>query len=71
MEVDPLQAFAEAHLKRMQEIGDESFDKSKQACADVVERLRKNVGLRDAVLERTLTALGVYEAPPPAIPEVA
>lgn len=58
-EVDPLKSLADAHLKRMQEIADEGFDKAKIACQDVVHRLKRNVGLRDAVLDQTLTALGV------------
>jgi hypothetical protein len=58
-EFDPLQELATAHLKRMQEIADESFDKAKTACGDVLDRLKRNVGLRDAVLEKTLLNLGV------------
>jgi hypothetical protein len=59
--VDPLQAIADAHLKRMQEIADESFTKVKEACADSLDRLKRTVGLRDAVLDKTLTALGVTQ----------
>ena len=58
-EVDLLKEIMDSHLSRMREIADESFDKAKIACKDVVHRLKRNVGLRDAVLDQTLAALGV------------
>lgn len=61
-EFDPIKELAASHVKRMQEIADESFGKTKTACGDVLDRLKRNVGLRDAVLDKTLTALGVTEA---------
>ena len=57
--VDPLQGIMETHLARMKEIVDTSFDTTKTAMGDVLTRLNRNVGLKDAVLDQTLTALGI------------
>lgn len=56
---DPIAALASSHTKRMQEIADEGFDKTKEVCGNVVTRLKKAAGLRDAVVDRTLAALGI------------
>ena len=58
---DPIKELARSHMARMQEIADENFDNVKGACNDVVQRLKRNVGLKDAVLDKTLTALGVTQ----------
>lgn len=68
VEFDPIKELAAAHVKRMQEIADESFDKAKVACDDVLHRLKRTVGLRDAVLDKTLTALGVTEPESATVP---
>jgi hypothetical protein len=60
-EVDPLAVLMQSHFTRMQEISNEGFEKSKEMSGDMVNRLKKNVGLRDAVLDKTLTALGVTQ----------
>ena len=58
---DPLQSLADAHLKRMQEIADEGFKKTQDLCGDSIEQLKKSVGLKNAVLDKTLEALGITE----------
>lgn len=58
---DPLAMLAKSHLARMQEISDEGFASARDACADSTLRLRRNVGLRDAVLDFALKKLGIEE----------
>ena len=60
-ELDTLAQLVQSHQARMQEISDESFNKAKEACGDMVQRLAKSLGLRDAVLDKTLEALGVTQ----------
>lgn len=61
--IDPLEALANSHLKRLQEIADEGFDKAKEACNTAISRLKRDVGLRDAVVTQSLAALGIEEKP--------
>lgn len=56
---DPLATLIQSHLTRMQEISDDDLTKTKEACAENLVRMQKNVGLRDAVLGKTLAALGL------------
>ncbi len=58
---DPTAQLIERHLIRMQEIADEGFGAAKAACGSVLQRVQRNVNLHDAVLDKTLTALGVNE----------
>lgn len=60
-EFDPIKELARSHMKRMQEIADENFENVKSACSDQLQRLQRNVGLKDAVLDQTLAALGVTQ----------
>lgn len=62
VEDDPLAAMLNKHLERMQEIADAGFSKTQEVCGDVVSRLKKASGLRDAVLDRTLEKLGIKPA---------
>jgi hypothetical protein len=63
-EIDPLLTLATSHLKRMQEIADEGFEKSKELASDAIVKLKRHVGIREAVMENTLKALGIVEKPP-------
>lgn len=58
-ELDPIQELATAHTKRMQEISDESFEKSKELCDDVVSTVRRHAGLKSDLLDKALATLGI------------
>jgi hypothetical protein len=63
---DPMQSVLEHHVARMQEIANEGFGAAKTACNESLTRLNRTLGLKDAVLDKTLTALGIA---PPTKPE--
>ncbi len=57
--VDPIEALASAHTKRMQEIADEGFKGASEQCENVVATLRKLSGLRSTLLDKALEHLGI------------
>lgn len=58
---DPLQALLTSHIARMQTIAEDGLSHAKQVSDNLVSKLKKNVGLRNEVLDRTLSALGIKE----------
>jgi hypothetical protein len=57
--IDPIEQMMQRHLARMQEIADTGYTAAKESATSVVERIKKNVGLRDAIKEQALTALNI------------
>lgn len=66
-EVDPiatqLAAIASAHVTRMTEIGNESLQNLKDASEEMVASIKKRAGVKSALLDAQLTALGIIPTP--------
>lgn len=58
---DPLQAILEKHIARMEEISTAGVKHMEQVSGDLITKLKRNVGLRSEMLDRTLTSLGITE----------
>lgn len=56
---DPIAAMAQSHITRMQELSDQNFESIKEMSGDAVSRLKKSLNLKNAVLEKALTNLGL------------
>lgn len=54
-----MQALLDRHVKRMEEIADAGYSQVKDASGELLTKLQKAVGLRNIVLDKALTALGV------------
>ena len=60
-EPDPLQALLMTHMARMQTITDDGYARSREISEDLVTKLKKNIGLRSAVVDKALATLGITE----------
>lgn len=56
---DPIEAVMRSHMSRMQQIADEQNDKTKQLCDDIVTTIRRNSGVKSAVLDKVLSVMGI------------
>ena len=59
---DAFQSILERHVARMEEITTTGVKHMEQVSEDLITKLKRNVGLRSEVLDRTLTSLGITES---------
>lgn len=59
--IDPAQALVDSHVKRMNDIFQMGFDKSKELCEQSLTSIKKHSGQKSALLNRALASLGIKE----------
>ena len=58
-EVDPIEQLLKDHTAKLKEISAAGFQKAQQLCEESLDSIKKHSGMKSAVLEKALTALGI------------